>query len=126
MSPREQGGTWFYDRQGKPLSIEDADPRLGDPNYKRVAEDTIGPYWVSTVWIGIDMGFMRGGPPIIFETMVFAHTTTDSKLGPPTDYCDRYATEEQALAGHEAICTLIRATIDETIPSEETHSDTEH
>ena len=40
---------------------------------KRVAEDQEGPYWVSTVFLGIDHGFSLNpaSPPILYETMVF-------------------------------------------------------
>jgi hypothetical protein len=30
--------------------------------------------WVSTVWLGLDHQFSPGGPPLIFETMVFPPT----------------------------------------------------
>lgn len=39
---------------------------------RRVAEDFIGPYRVSTVFLGLDYGFGAKGPPLIFETMVFS------------------------------------------------------
>lgn len=110
----------WYDRQGKPLTMEQANELLGDEEYKRVAEDTIGPYWISTVWLGLDHGFMRKSPPIIFETMVFANEEIRGEDGPMFDLdCDRYATEEQAKAGHEAMCLLVRATLQEEAPVEE-------
>ena len=115
----------IYDRQGKRIGMDEYVQLHVDMDYKRVAEDTIGPYWISTVWLGMDHGWARNGPPIIFETMVFADTTSDSPLGPATDYLNRYATEEEAVKGHEEICTVIRATINEDVPSEE-HHDTEH
>lgn len=96
--------TWFYDRDGQPLSIADADRLLGDRDYRRVALDQIGPYRVSTVWRGVDYAWGEGGPPVIFETMVF---------GPADDLNDidvvRYSTEAEATAGHEEVCTLVRA-----------------
>lgn len=37
----------------------------------RVVQQThVGPYWVSTVFLGLDHQFGKG-PPLIFETMVF-------------------------------------------------------
>lgn len=49
---------------------------------------------ISTVWLGIDHGFTREGPPVIFETVVFPE---DSML---EDACARYCTETEAKYGH--------------------------
>ena len=107
----------YYARDGQPLDLMSWAQMLEERgnDYRRVAEDTVGPYWISTVWLGLDHNFMRGGPPLIFETMVF-HSGED---GPKADLdidMDRYSTEEQALAGHEAFVTLIRATLNENFP----------
>jgi hypothetical protein len=91
----------FFDRQGKPLTIEEAESLLGDLEYKRVGIDYVGDVRVSTVWLGIDHGFGREGPPIIFETMVFG--------GDHDQDCDRYCTEEQALAGHRRVVANLTA-----------------
>jgi hypothetical protein len=107
----------YYDRDGKKISRYEFNRLLGDMEYKRVAETQIGPYWVSTVWLGLDHQFGQG-PPLLFETMVFAVDRDDpglETLGPDLD-CQRYSTEAEALAGHEDMCTLIRATIQEVIP----------
>lgn len=46
---------------------------------------------VSTVFLGLDHNF--GGPqPLLWETMIFG--------GPHADYQERYATREDAIAGH--------------------------
>lgn len=80
---------------------------VGDLDYKRVASDTVDPYWVSTVWLGIDHGFDPTKPPLIFETMVFLSDST----APAHEFdVRRYATEEEAVAGHEETVALIRAT----------------
>jgi hypothetical protein len=47
---------------------------------------------VSTVFLGIDHNFGLNGPPLLFETMIFG--------GPHDQYQDRYATRDEALAGH--------------------------
>ena len=91
----------FFDRQGQPMTAEQYEATFpSDPDeymrYRRVGQDVLvmdgEPCNVSTVWIGIDMGFMRTGPPIIFETMVFG--------GPFGDATMRYATEMAAQEGH--------------------------
>ena len=48
---------------------------------------------VSTVWLGLDHGFLLGRP-LIFETMIMTRTSFRG-------YQRRYSTEEEALAGHE-------------------------
>ena len=90
-----------YDRHGRPITLEEWLALVGDLEGKRVAtDDVVTPagrlLWVSTVWLGIDYNYGPSGPPIIFETMVFEHDMTGVD-------CQRYATEAQALAGHQAI-----------------------
>jgi hypothetical protein len=46
---------------------------------------------VSTVFLGLDHRFW-GGPPTLWETMIFG--------GPEDQYQERYASREEALAGH--------------------------
>jgi len=42
-----------------------------------VKQETIGDYWISTVFLGLDHNYAEEGPPILWETMVFR------KLDPP-------------------------------------------
>lgn len=103
----------WYDRQGRRISVERASELLIDLDYKRVALDEIGPYEVSTVWLGLDHGWTPGGAPLIFETMVFtaaAWNDPDGGVGPDLD-CLRYSTEAEALAGHAATLLLISGTL---------------
>lgn len=103
----------WYDKQGRRISIQQANEYLGNMEYKRVAETTIGNYWVSTVWLGLDHGWNNDNlPPLIFETMVFATEDMDPAMDLELSQ-DRYYTEAEALAGHEAIVLMIRATIQE-------------
>jgi hypothetical protein len=104
------GHDMYFDRNGVPITLRqfaeltDGGGPVGRLKYKRVGHDEIGPYRISTVWVGINMSFhgFDGVPPLIFETMVF---TTD---GPADWGRQRYATEEQALAGHEEMCAETR------------------
>jgi len=66
---------------------------------RRVADDLVGPYRVSTVFLVIDHDFSFKGPPVLFETMVF---------GRETDYQDRYCTWDAAVAGHTKAVKLYR------------------
>lgn len=103
-----------YDRDGKPLSLMEWARLYSNEEYKRVAETQVGSYWVSTVWLGIDHNFSRVGPAILFETMVFATSSDMEGLGPDMD-CHRWSTEAEALAGHEEVVTLVRATLQEEL-----------
>ena len=85
----------YYDRQGNPIGLMDWAMRYKAKD-KRVAETTLPDgKWISTVWLGLDHSF-GGGPPLIFETMVFPKRGEWGELD-----SDRYSTEEQARAGHE-------------------------
>lgn len=107
----------YYNRDGEPIDLW-AWSRLGmDPSYKRVAEDQVGPYYVSTIWLGLDHSFMRTPRPIIFETMVFATSAAAEGLGPDMDM-QRYATEAEARQGHADMVTLIRATTVDVVEDE--------
>ena len=55
------------------------------------------PLHVSTVFLMIDHSFNLGGPPKVFETMIFKEDGTD-------DYQQRYSTWDEAVAGHEVAC----------------------
>lgn len=92
---------WF-DREGEPITAGMWEMYRGVPDYLRVAEDWIGPIWISTVWLGLDHGFSRypDRVPIIFETMIFG--------GPQDTACWRYASEVEAQAGHVAVAEMVR------------------
>jgi hypothetical protein len=96
----------YFDRQGNPITMEQwASGRSGRSGHieRRVAGDALPDgTWVSTVWLGLDHSY-GDGPPLIFETMAFAK-------GRPWDQdCRRYTTEEEALTGHGAFVTELRA-----------------
>ena len=71
---------------------------MEDMEYRRIGKTTCcrGLVEISTVWLGLDHAF--GGPrPLIFETMAF------SRLPWVSEDMDRYSTEAEAIAGHEAM-----------------------
>lgn len=102
----------YYDRDGRPVDDETADRLLGDPEYRILAQTTVGGYLVSTVWLGFDHSLGRGArAPVIFETMVFDQAGDEAEQ--PRVHvldCRRYCTEVEARAGHEEMVTLVRAT----------------
>jgi hypothetical protein len=59
---------------------------------RQIARDQLQDCLVSTVFLGTDHNFSHGGPPILFETMILG--------GPHDQYQDRYATKDEAIAGH--------------------------
>lgn len=62
-----------------------------EANDRQVAFDEIGGVRLSTVFLGLDHNFCPEGPPLLFETMTF---------GGGWEVCERYATWDEAEAGH--------------------------
>jgi hypothetical protein len=65
---------------------------------RQVALDDVGEARVSTVFLGIDHGFL--GVPMLYETMIFG--------GPLDQYQERYTLREQAIEGHARAVSLAR------------------
>ncbi len=72
---------WYYLKHRKPVPFGCTvltDPekfftltgKHFDKHGRRVRQRTVGPYWVSTVFLGLDHQIM-GSLPILFETMIF-------------------------------------------------------
>lgn len=68
-------------------------------NNRRVARTEHNNVSVSTVFLGVDHGFGRGGPPVVFESMVFG--------GPMSDHQVRYCTWDEAMKGHIELCRKV-------------------
>lgn len=56
--------------------------------------------WVSTVFLGIDHNFLGGGPPLLFETMVFG--LDDEEI------FHRSATLDEAKISHETVVAFLK------------------
>lgn len=99
-TPDERYGMKLYDRVGRPMSMAVWGQLCADFEYKVVQKTEVDIHGetvqVSTVWLGLDHGFMSE-EPIIFETMVFGevdgHDMSDVMQ-------ERYCTEAEALEGH--------------------------
>ena len=103
----------FYDMDTQPL-IDHMQwvmygASLMETGEKSLAHDIVGNYRVSTVYIGLDMGFMNV-LPLIFETMIFVEESKEDNLGINL-WMDRYTWKEQALQGHERALRLARGEI---------------
>ena len=68
---------------------------------RRVGETHINDVTVSTVFLGMDHRYGSDGPPVLFETMVFGGELDQEQ--------EHYCTWDEAVAGHEAMCTLVKA-----------------
>lgn len=68
---------------------------------RKVKQETINGYFISTVFMGLDHDFFGSEPstPVLFETMVF---------GGKNEIQERYCTWEQAERGHEEIVRRVR------------------
>lgn len=121
MSPEEL--VRYFDREGRPITREQWSNASEDRKYKVLKQETVGVYWISTVWLGLNHNHSGRGRPQIFETMVFEQGPSDREtreiyqgLRTLTDTedefgysawrdleCERYATEAEALEGHARI-----------------------
>jgi len=94
-------GWWILDENHTPQYIGYDLARIQRLDYhehiwKRVEQTWVGPYRVSTVFLGIDHNFF-GEPPLLFETMVFLRDN-----GRELDTA-RYASWNQAVEGHHVM-----------------------
>jgi hypothetical protein len=89
-------GDGYYDRQGHAITLEDFAAKHGDSAYKFVAQVKVksADCEISTVWLGSDHS-IPGGPLEIFESLVFGGGFDQHQV--------RYATEAEALAGHQQL-----------------------
>lgn len=83
----------YRDRAGNEIERDRWALLMEDRRYQVLRQDHVGPYFVSTIWIGLDLEPIEG-EPMIFETMVFKGDSVDTR---------RYRCEDDALEGHDAI-----------------------
>ena len=67
---------------------------FADPSNRRIAVDEVGPFTISTVFLGLDLNFTGDGPPLLFETMIFEGIFEDVDM-------QRCSTYEGAQAMHK-------------------------
>jgi hypothetical protein len=104
----------YFDRQGKPIELMEWARLLDDHDYKIIKQETVGRYFISTVWLGLNHNWIREGLPLIFETMIFHENKESfSEEDPFGDYIERYYTEEEALSCHEALVNKIKQFLEE-------------
>lgn len=96
------GHDMYFDRNGVPITLREFYRLSNDLGYRRIAEDIIGDYQVETVWRGLNRNWLDPAHPLIFETRVSLSGIA------VTRHFHRYFTEDEARAGHEALCAEIR------------------
>lgn len=104
------GQPLFRDRQGEPIwTAERYSELFMNADYKCVARDTVGNYFISTAWNGAVV--CEGDEPMIFQTGIFDQSKDlEETYGLGEMIQERgYATEAEALAGHQEMVTLAHA-----------------
>jgi hypothetical protein len=79
---------------------------MESPSNMIVEKTMIEEIMVSTVFLGLDHNYW-GGPPILFETMIFG--------GKHDQYQRRYCTYDEAEAGHKVACGKVLDSITKEI-----------
>lgn len=82
------------DKTYRPAELMEWAEQLETMNRQVAFEEILGKK-VSTVWLGLDHGFL-GDRPLVFETMVFSEDESWTDI-----YMDRYTTWDEALEGHQ-------------------------
>jgi hypothetical protein len=108
MTPRLY---YVLDDDGQPVATEDVllwGLWFEQAHERRVVARTqVGPYQVSTVFLGLDHDFTFRGPPVLWETMVFRDDTGGE------DYdCRRYSSRQDAIDGHAITVALVGASLE--------------
>lgn len=86
----------WYNRKGEPVSMEEGARLLSDIKERMVARTELPDgRVVSTVFLVLDHGHVRKGPPVLFETMVFNGDNSEDSW--------RYCFESEALESHATI-----------------------
>jgi hypothetical protein len=92
---------YVLDDDGQPLPVADflAWAQWFQKADRVVASDMVGAVHISTVFLGLDHNFHAGGPPVLWETMIFG--------GPHDLYQRRYISRDEAIAGHATLRALV-------------------
>jgi hypothetical protein len=80
--------------------------RATEDGSRVVGQDEIGGYMISTVFVGVDLNWIDEGPPLLFETMIFGERGSGDDLE-----CRRYATWDDAAAGHAEMVARVRGIV---------------
>lgn len=87
---------YLLDDENNPVETDDVvawGQMMQNLSKRLVAVDMIDGTRVSTVFLGMDHGFGRRGPPVLWETMVFGPNGGGQE-------CERYRSLDEAKLGH--------------------------
>lgn len=90
-----------------PVQCEDIESwaRWFDTADTHVAQDEVKGFRISTVFLAIDHNFTSDGPPLLFETMVFAGS---DRTGEDQWRCSAW---DEAVAQHEKAVATVRSQV---------------
>jgi hypothetical protein len=74
---------------------------------RHVGAELIEPYWVSTVFLGLDHNYFPSGRPLLYETMIFKYLNYDNLK--VVQLVDRYHTWTEAEQGHILTVKQVKA-----------------
>ena len=103
-------GTYLvcYDFDGNDISVEAWNylMSLSEVTDCRIlANGEIGKFWISTVWLGVNLNYGEG-PPLIFETMIFGRD--EEGIDYDDLYMQRYSTKEDAIKWHSVLVEKLK------------------
>lgn len=93
------GQPQYRDKLGREIETDELELLLRDKDYKFIAQEQVGKFWVSTVWLGVPHDWPANK---YFETIVFLTNGNEVLYG---DSCDlrRYETLMEAEQGHKEV-----------------------
>lgn len=101
MNPRH----YILDKKGNPVVTDLMTwAKWFEKAERYVGLDQIGPYKVSTVFLGLDHQYGKG-PPVLWETMTFSNPP-DLELDQIQKRCS--GSREQAEAMHREVCETVK------------------
>jgi hypothetical protein len=87
----------YYDWLGNEISMQEWVKLFKDERH--IGDDRVNGAHVSTVYLGLDHGYY-GGPPLIFETLIYYPDGSDQMF--------RYSTETEARQRHKEIVGFLQ------------------
>lgn len=85
---------------------------------RTLCKTEIKEFLISTVFLGVDLGYGPNEEPLVFETMIFGETQDTKLLDSIVElrqtlpYQWRYFSYDDAMAGHVKACELLKALVD--------------
>ena len=97
----------YWDKDGNPEPVEDDRAWAGwfEEANRTVAQDEVGPYKVSTVFLGADHSWGHGAP-VLYETLIFGHPDGEG------EHMERFHTKPEAVDGHRHAINVAKAWVE--------------